>query len=311
MNLWLLTIILAIAAEIITVSSKKALQTKKEDFNRLKKCLLKLNFSTDKNESKQSSSKGIINQIWIKVKRLVEEVYNKTFWATAGFFDGKHSYTWKLFGKTIRVVMPRSEEEVKKQLAAIQKLIRENPTDRCLIVICVNIVIFVISYTILFNYNICCYFRCRRAWMAEVNDQRIFQSSHSIVGSNLPRNLSSAIRNVAIGVVKDASIKLSANPIETILEQGKEMITNKGKIYRVGAGISHKQELSAIIGLTSLDWVNKLEEGLLNVPELQNKGDEGSSASLMRHHIQQAIDNESKQILTLDESNEESAGYLL
>ncbi|VIO88664.1 Uncharacterized protein BM_BM384 [Brugia malayi] len=129
MNLWLLTIILAIAAEIITVSSKKALQTKKEDFN-----------STDKNKPKQSSSKGIINQIWIKVKRLVEEVYNKTFWATAGFFDGKHSYTWKLFGKTIRIVMPRSEKEIKKQLATIQKLIRENPTERCLIVICVNIV---------------------------------------------------------------------------------------------------------------------------------------------------------------------------
>nr|CDP94092.1 Bm384, isoform b [Brugia malayi] len=263
MNLWLLTIILAIAAEIITVSSKKALQTKKEDFN-----------STDKNKPKQSSSKGIINQIWIKVKRLVEEVYNKTFWATAGFFDGKHSYTWKLFGKTIRIVMPRSEKEIKKQLATIQKLIRENPTERCLIVICVNIVIFVISYTILFNYNIYCYFRCRRAWMAEVNDQRIFQSNHLIVGSNLPRNLSSSIR-------------------------------------KVGAGISHKQELSAIIGLTSLVWVNKLEEGLLNVPELQDKSDEASSASLMRHHIQQAIDNESKQILTLDESNEESAGYLL
>ncbi|EJW71324.1 hypothetical protein WUBG_17770, partial [Wuchereria bancrofti] len=52
------------------------------------------------------------------------------------------SYTWKLFGKTIRIVMPRmprSEKEVKKQLATIQKLIRENPIDRCLIVICVNI----------------------------------------------------------------------------------------------------------------------------------------------------------------------------
>ncbi|EJW79402.1 hypothetical protein WUBG_09690 [Wuchereria bancrofti] len=35
--------------------------------------------------------------------------------------------------------MPRSEKEVKKQLATIQKLIRENPIDRCLIVICVNI----------------------------------------------------------------------------------------------------------------------------------------------------------------------------
>ncbi|VDM09717.1 unnamed protein product [Wuchereria bancrofti] len=159
--------------------------------------MLRLNFSTDKNKPRQSSSKGIINQIWIKIKRLVEEVHNKTFWATAGFFDGKRSYTWKLFGKTIRIVMPRmprSEKEVKKQLATIQKLIRENPIDRCLIVICVNIAIFVIGYTVLFTYNIYCYFRCQRAWMAEVNSQRIFQSNHSIVGSNLPRNLPSSVR---------------------------------------------------------------------------------------------------------------------
>uniref|UniRef100_A0AAF5PK47 Uncharacterized protein n=1 Tax=Wuchereria bancrofti TaxID=6293 RepID=A0AAF5PK47_WUCBA len=107
--------------------------------------------------------------------------------------------------------------------------------------------------------------------MAEVNSQRIFQSNHSIVGSNLPRNLPSSVR-------------------------------------KVGAEISHKQELSVISGATSLDLVSKLEEGSLNVPELLDDSDEASSASLMRHHIQQAIDDEPKRILTSDESSKESAG---
>ncbi|VDM09718.1 unnamed protein product [Wuchereria bancrofti] len=83
---------------------------------------------------------------------------------------------------------------------------------------------------------------------------------------------------------------------------------NSNEIELVGAEISHKQELSVISGATSLDLVSKLEEGSLNVPELLDDSDEASSASLMRHHIQQAIDDEPKRILTSDESSKESAG---
>ncbi|KAL3990225.1 hypothetical protein ACH3XW_30880 [Acanthocheilonema viteae] len=74
--------------------------------------------------------------------------------------------------------------------------------------------IFVIGYTILFTCNIYSYFRYRRAWTAEANDQAIFKLNHSIADPNSPRNLQSPIRKKAMAVARQASIRL---PIKKVV----------------------------------------------------------------------------------------------
>ncbi|EFO26122.2 hypothetical protein LOAG_02356 [Loa loa] len=122
--------------------------------------------------------------------------------------------------------MPRTGKEIQEQLITIKKFIPQNPADRCLTAIYMNIAVFIIGYTILFTYNIYCYFRYRRGWAAEANGQMIFKLNHSTDDLNLPRKLSSAIRNVAIIAPRQASIRSPISPMKTILEKG-EMIRDK------------------------------------------------------------------------------------
>ncbi|VDP20290.1 unnamed protein product [Onchocerca flexuosa] len=75
------------------------------------------------NKPRHPSSEGTIDQVWTKIKRIVEMVYDKIFGAIAEFFDDQRSNTWKLFGKTNYTVMPLSR----------------NPIDRCRVAIYINI----------------------------------------------------------------------------------------------------------------------------------------------------------------------------
>uniref|UniRef100_A0A915PYL6 Uncharacterized protein n=1 Tax=Setaria digitata TaxID=48799 RepID=A0A915PYL6_9BILA len=200
--------VLVIVTEITAMPSKKTAQIK------IKKLI-----SANNTKPRCSPSKEIIDQVWAKVKWLAETAYNKTFWTIAEFFDGKRSYTFKLFGKNIAIViprMPRSRKEAKRHLDAIQKAIRQNSSARCLVAIYLNIAIFVIGYAILFTYNIHCYFRCRQVWAAEDDRKPIFISDHySIADSKSPRNPPSTVRKLGISNTP----KFLVSPPETILDE--------------------------------------------------------------------------------------------
>ncbi|KAM3728752.1 Troponin C, body wall muscle [Dirofilaria immitis] len=316
MNLRLWTMILAIVTEISVVSSKKVPQTKKTNLA-----------STNKNKLGYPSSKKIINQVWMKIKRLLQAIYDKIFWTIAEFFDGKRLYTWKLFGKSIRIVMPRmprNETEMKKQLAKIEKLIYQNPTNRCLTAIYINIAIFVIGYGVLFPYNTYCYFRYQQARIAEENRQSvIFRPNHSSVHLNSSRNLSADTSRRTITASKKVPISLSLSPTETILEE-EEMIRSeavKGSRTKKSSADDSNEEiklndvkLSFKQGLSmndtiSMERINELEEGLLNLPELIDDSDETLSTSLIRNRVQRirrTTDEESKQLNSFDDSKEEN-----
>ncbi|MCP9257425.1 hypothetical protein DINM_000667 [Dirofilaria immitis] len=313
----------------------------------------------------------------MKIKRLLQAIYDKIFWTIAEFFDGKRLYTWKLFGKSIRIVMPRmprNETEMKKQLAKIEKLIYQNPTNRCLTAIYINIAIFVIGYGVLFPYNTYCYFRYQQARIAEENRQSvIFRPNHSSVHLNSSRNLSADTSRRTITASKKVPISLSLSPTETILEEeemirseavkgsrtknhqltilmkksncklfiisgkhisfirlGQSYITDmsqasKGPSIKIcemsnilinssmaakmnDVKLSFKQGLS-MNDTISMERINELEEGLLNLPELIDDSDETLSTSLIRNRVQRirrTTDEESKQLNSFDDSKEEN-----
>ncbi|CAG9531527.1 unnamed protein product [Cercopithifilaria johnstoni] len=176
--------------------------------------------------------------------------------------------------------MPRSGKEVRKQLVIIEELI-QNPTNRCLAVIYVNIAIFVIGYIILFTYNIYCYFRYRRAWAAEANGHAIFKLNHPIADSNSPQNLQYTVRKAAIAAAKRDFVKLSVSLTETILEE-EEMIKGEAaeermKLvpYKICFHISNRTEFHStdlIISLTSEanNTVNTVKFGSIRYMERVN-----------------------------------------
>ncbi|VDM96964.1 unnamed protein product [Thelazia callipaeda] len=209
---WIL-LILTIISEIIAVPSRKsALETKRQNSGRRKNKLQGITFW-----------KSEASQIVLNLKRKIQEAYDKVFWKVAGFFDGKQSYTWKVFGKSIRIViprMPRSWKEFKGRLASIERVIRDNSRIRYLAAIYANIAVFVITYIIIFIYNIHCYFRYRQVWAANKNDELIFKPTCTTdIFSDLQSYLTTARNRL-----DDEQICANAlsSPSETILEDDQE-----------------------------------------------------------------------------------------
>lgn len=262
MKLWFLTLLLFIVIEITALSSITSniqRQYRNEKMDRKFSHKSKQNW---KQTNKISSSQGRIGQIWLKMKRLVESLYSNVFQALNRFFDGRRTYTWKLFGKRIQIIMPRmprSYKEARKRAIAFQKAIRSNPVGRCLAAIYVNIAVFTITYAVLFLYNIHCYFCYRRAQVAARDGGAVFKQNHVTVGSNLARNLPSAIKKVTMSAARRLRTNTSESPTGTILQEDEE--------------VAEKAEVNNAMKQKRLDETNLVEDEIDSNPCIGNMED--------------------------------------